>query len=204
MKASTNVGAFFIRQISYWYFSPVPLYLYFVITMRRLLIAIILFLACFITRANNFIDLSEDEKKWISEHPVVYHGYDPEWKPIEFIDANGRYTGIAEGYLRLLEKITGLKLERKPNLTWAQSVEEFKKDEVLILPCLAITEERKDFMEFTSVYLSYPFVIVNRKDGEFVGKLEDLSGKTVSVPKGYFISKKLEEQYPDIKLIFYR
>ena len=127
--------------------------------------------------SNSFIELTEDEGKWIEQHPVVYHGYDHEWKPIEFIDDNGKYTGIAEGYLRLLEKITGLTFEAAPNLTWSQSIEAFKNDDVQILPCLAITQERKTFMEFTPIYLSYPFVIVNKKNGDFVGKLEDLNGK---------------------------
>ena len=130
------------------------------------------------------------------------NGYDHEWKPIEFIDDNGRYTGIAEGYLRLLEKTTGLKFEAKPNLTWTESINAFKKDEVQILPCLANTEERKSFMDFSSIYLSYPFVIINRKEGDFIGKLDDLNGKTISVPKGYFIAKELKKKYPEINLIY--
>ena len=170
--------------------------------MKYLITLIIIFLNFFSSFSSDFIELNKQEKEWIKEHPVVYHGYDPEWKPIEFIDANQKYTGIAEGYIRLLEKITGLKFEAKPNLTWSKSVEAFKKDEVLILPCLAITDERKDFMEFTPIYLSYPFVIVNKKNGAFAGKLEDLHGKTISVPKGYFIAKKIKELYPKINLIY--
>ena len=54
---------------------------------------------------------------------------------------------------------------------------------------------------FTQNYLTSPRVIFTRENSGFVDSLEDLSNKTISVERGYFLQQKLSDEYPNIKLL---
>jgi len=150
----------------------------------------------------SILEFTTAEKAWIVRQDTVYFGYDPDWKPYEFINSQGKHDGILEQLVQLIRDRSGLNLQPYPNLTWQSSVEALKKDVVQVLPCIGITEDRTTFMSFTSTYMSFPFVIINSKEGEFVGDMQDLKGLTLAMPKGYVITKKVERDYPDINIVY--
>jgi serine phosphatase RsbU (regulator of sigma subunit) len=86
-------------------------------------------------------------------------------------------------------------------VSWAQSVDSIKNGAGDLLLCLAESEERKQFLNFSQTYAAYPFVIVTTIDADFVGSLEDLNGKTVAVPRGYIVTEKLKKEFPRITII---
>lgn len=45
--------------------------------------------------SNMRVSLTADERAWLAEHPVIRLAPDPDFPPIEFIDSNGSYQGIA-------------------------------------------------------------------------------------------------------------
>ena len=47
------------------------------------------------------------ELAWITDHPVVIAGVDPNFYPLEMFDERGRYTGLGGDYLRLLAAAKG-------------------------------------------------------------------------------------------------
>ena len=60
------------------------------------------------------------ELAWVTEHPVIVVGVDPNFYPLETFDERGRYTGLGGDYLRLLSKLTGLGFRAVRRLTdWA-------------------------------------------------------------------------------------
>lgn len=147
------------------------------------------------------IELTKEERQWIQKNPVVRFGYDPEWEPIEFLDVSGNYTGITADFLKIIEERTGLSFEPMEKASWSESLDALKAGDVLLLPALAKNPERETFMDFTDPYLSYPFVIVNKIDGDFIGSLDDLEGKKLVLPKGYFITSVIQEEYPELDLV---
>lgn len=149
------------------------------------------------------INFTEEEKAWIKAHPVIYHGYEPNWPPYEIYE-NGEYSGIIGEYVKILERETGLQIEPIPNITWEESIKGLKSGEVDFTVCAGITDERKEFLNFTKPYISSPMVVVSRKDGDFVGGLEDLRGKSIALPKGYYTAELISKDYPDIKIDFKR
>lgn len=54
---------------------------------------------------------SPEEIAWLKEHPVVRLAPDPDFPPIEFIDSEGKYKGIAAGYIKILEEKLPIKFE---------------------------------------------------------------------------------------------
>ncbi len=169
--------------------------------MRHVLL-IVLFGVSLLARTNGLPEFTKEEQQWIKDNPVVRFGYDSEWKPIEFINEHGQHDGIAAEFLKIIAQKTGLTFKPLPDVSWAQSIDSVKNGTAEFLVCLAENEERTKFLNFTQTYVSYPFVIATQKEGDFVGGLDDLKGKTVAVPKGYAITKTLQEKYPQLSLIY--
>jgi len=148
------------------------------------------------------LTLTSDEKTWIKNQDTVYFGYDPDWKPYEFINNKGLHDGIMEELLQLVRERSGLNFQPYPNLTWESSLKALSTNKVQFLPCIGVTEDRVKIMSFTSEYMSFPFVIINRKDDQFVGEMKDLKELTLAMPIGYLITEKVERNYPEIKIVY--
>ncbi len=146
------------------------------------------------------IEFTPEEKEWIKNHPVIYHGYEPNWPPYEMYN-NGDYKGIIGDYVKILERETGIEIKPVPNITWKETVEGLKSGEIDFTVCAGITDERKQYLNFTKPYISSPMVIVTQKEGVFVSGLDGLRGKTISLPTQYYTVELIAKDYPDIKII---
>ena len=110
------------------------------------------------------IELSAGEKEWIANHDTVYFGYDPGWRPLEFIDENGKHAGVTADYLKVIEEKSGINFEPYPNIKdWAQAEQLAKDGIVNFLPALAQNPRREKFLDFSGSFFSYSFVIVSKK-----------------------------------------
>lgn len=151
-------------------------------------------------RGEDNLHLTPQEKQWIAGHPVVRYSGEPDWPPIEFAE-DGEYRGIASGYLDLLSSQTGLTFEYVPVSDWNEALTKIKAGELDLLPCVGNTPERREYLAFTPPYLSFPLVIVTRKDLGFVSSLKDLAGRRMAVPKGFYTHELLKRDYPDLPLV---
>jgi PAS domain S-box-containing protein len=144
--------------------------------------------------------LTENEKQWIETHKTIRLGIDPSWPPFEQRGEDGIYQGIASEYVTILNEKLGLEMEPVMELTWSEVIEKAKNREIDIIPCIAKSAERENFLLFTRPYLSYQSVIATREDAQFVSGLADLAGKSVGVVKGYITKEMIGRDYPDIDL----
>ena len=126
------------------------------------------------------LELTSDERAWIEKHPVVRIGVDPEFMPYEFIDEQQRNEGMASDWLQLISRRTGIQFQLVKKELWADSVEAIKAKEIDLLPCIGVSKERGDFLQFTDSYLSFSRILVTRNDVH-VDSLEDLKGKRLAV-----------------------
>lgn len=139
------------------------------------------------------IELTPEEEAWIAEHDTVYFGYDPGWRPLEFIDENGEHAGVTADYLKSIEEKTGINFEPYPNIKdWEEAEQLAQERKINFLPALAQNSRREGFLDFTKAFFSYSFVIVSEKDGDFIGGVKDLEGKNVAIVDGYQISDLLK------------
>jgi len=147
---------------------------------------------------------TDEELNWIKEHPVVTYSYDPKWKPIGFKNDFGQYDGMSKDILKIIVQKSGLEVRINPDAnSWEETLNLLKEGKIDFTPSLAMTSERIKDMDFSTTYMSYRFVLVNREKGEFVGELADLKGKVVAVPTKYYITSFLEEIYPDYTYKYY-
>jgi len=168
---------------------------------KGLTIAFIL-ITCF-SFSQKQINLSPSEKQWIETHPEVTFSYDVDWQPISFINDKGEYDGIANDYLNLISKQTGLVFKPHPNIkSWSESLDLIKQGKVMFIPALGENTIRDSYLDFTKPYATYSYVIVTSKDGEFIGGLSDLKGKTIAMPKDFYSTDLVESQNIGAKFIY--
>jgi PAS domain S-box-containing protein len=151
--------------------------------------------------AETKVDLSPEEKFWLQEHPTLRLGDDFSWPPFSFLNTDGEFSGIAAGYADTIAKRLNVTLSPVMGLSWPEVMTAVKKKQLDILPAVAITEERKKFLNFSKPYISFPIVIATRKSGPFVDNLADLAGKRVGVVKGYVTQDFLELDHPELSLV---
>lgn len=173
--------------------------------MKKVLFLILSFLILITTTTTVFSDtsvaLTQTEKDYIKEHPVIYLGVDPNFVPYEFIDIDNSYNGIAKDYLDLISQKTGLKFEVTLNLTWDQAYEKVVLKELDVLPIIGKSDEREKYFLFTDSYYSFQRVMFVSTTTN-ITSLDDLVGKSVSVQKNSSHHEFLKA-YPLIKLNLY-
>ncbi len=151
----------------------------------------------------NQLHLSSSEKNWIANHPEVLFSYDVDWQPISFVDENGIYKGIALDYLNLISNQTGLTFKPYPNIkSWTESLDLIKVGKVLLIPAIGENKERDKYLNFTPPYITYPYVIVTKKDGNFIGELSDLKDKLIAMPKDFYSTDLVKSQNIGAKFIY--
>ncbi|MFC1857022.1 transporter substrate-binding domain-containing protein [Thermodesulfobacteriota bacterium] len=144
--------------------------------------------------------LSSREMKWLLKHNAFELGIDPAWKPFEFIDKDGKYSGISSGYVEAVEN--RLQVEMKPvlGLSRAEVVEKAKNREIDIIPATTTSSEHEKYLHLSKPYISYPIIIAAHKNMPYFNHLNDLKGYRVGVIKKSFTDEMLSKDYPDLPL----
>jgi ABC-type amino acid transport substrate-binding protein/signal transduction histidine kinase/CheY-like chemotaxis protein len=146
--------------------------------------------------------LTENETAWIRSHPIIRIGVDPEFAPFEFFSKDGTYSGIASDYVKILNCRLGLNMKMVPNLTWKETMTAARRGELDVLPCVAITQDRKADLNFSDSYLNFHRVIINRTDTPFFTGLNDIAGLKVAVQANTSHSGYLKDR-TDIRPVLY-
>jgi PAS domain S-box-containing protein len=145
--------------------------------------------------------LTEEERTWLGEHPVIRVVQDPGWPPVEFADERGEPSGISNEYLNLVEQRLGIKFERVRNLSWQEAYARLKQWDIDMTTSVAVTPERTGFWEFTKPYMTIPIVILTNADVTYIADMRELDGKKVGVVDGYVSNEWIQRDFPDIQLV---
>ncbi len=145
------------------------------------------------------LNLSEDEKNWIKEHPVVTYS-EVDWRPLSIID-NEKMSGIMGDFLDLVSKQTGINFKFVPSSSWTHVLEQFREKKIDLVPGIGSSDEEKSLGLISDRYEKYPMVIVTGEEYKYIDHLEVLNGKTIAVPEHYTSYNFLVKNYPNIKLI---
>lgn len=144
------------------------------------------------------LELSKEEIDWLSAHPVIKVGVDAGYAPYSYLDKDGAYIGVAPDYLELLSDVLGIKFEIEKGLSWSEIIAGAKSQTLDLVATAVITEERKEFLEFSQIYIPTPLVIMTRSDENDITSAEHLIGKRVSLVKGYSSTERVLKEHPNI------
>jgi len=146
------------------------------------------------------ITLTDEENQWLEQHKTLRLAIDIDWPPFEFVNQQDVYQGIAADYIKLIAERLGVELRPSIGMSWAEVVKAAKRRELDIYPAVAITPSRKEYLNFTRPYLSFPMMIITNQDIPYVNDISALNDKEVAVVKGYASHELLLENHPQIKL----
>ena len=147
------------------------------------------------------LPLSDEERNWLAEHPVLRLGIDPSWPPFEFRDPQGRYQGLAADYIALLEQRLGVNLQPSETDSWSEVLAQAKAGQLDVLPAVMATPERQAYLTFTRPYLDFPIVILARDGGPQPRALKDLHDLKITVVANYAPHELLRSLHPDLHLL---
>ena len=167
--------------------------------LKLIILACLFWLTSQITIAAEKVVLTAAEQQWIQQHPHVLVGGESDWPPFDFVNKEGAYSGIANEYLALISQKTGLKFTLSID-KWSSLLKKIKAREIDVLGAAHLTEERQQFVNFSSPYLhalDYFFI----RDDLDVTTLESLNGKRLAIPEGYANIGRLKKHFPNIKIL---
>jgi ABC-type amino acid transport substrate-binding protein len=149
------------------------------ITTRCLLI--LLFCLAASTVNGTTLQLSQEEQAWLKEHKTIRISGPQAFPPFQYVDNDGIFKGMASDYIFFIAQMVGLKIEVAQESNWPEILEKVKNKEIDVLTCAAITPERSNYLLYTKPHLTFPLVIVSRKDAPFIGGLDSLYKKRIAL-----------------------
>lgn len=134
-----------------------------------------------VTLSRDGLQLTAEETAWLDGHPSITVGGPRAFPPFHFFDDNGDLQGISADYLSAIAEALELEVIVQKNLPWPEVLKKAKSGKIDVIACAAKTAERETYLLFSMPYLSFPLVILTRKDAPFIGGIHDLHGKTLAV-----------------------
>jgi len=145
------------------------------------------------------VSLTEEERKFIAGKEIRL-GVDSARPPFEYIDEKGRYSGISADFITAAARRLGISVAPQQEIKWTDAMERVKVGEIDVIPKVTPSAAREKFMNFTRPYITFPSVIVSRKD-RLAGGLDDLRGMKVGVIRGQIIEASLKRDRPELLLL---
>ena len=146
------------------------------------------------------IALDPDEQRWVTNHPTVRIAPDPDFAPIEFIDPDGQYQGIAADYLELVQARLPVNFEVVALSSWDEVLVQARERDVDMFGAATASPQREEYMAFTVPHIRLPGVIITRNDSSRELTLEQLSEKSVAAVSGYVWFDLIGNQHPGFAL----
>ncbi|WLH00744.1 EAL domain-containing protein [Pseudomonas beijingensis] len=168
--------------------------------MPRLTAALLLSLITW-TATAGALTLTDEELRWLKDHPDLRLGIDASWPPFEFRDDQGRYQGLAADYIEIIRERLAVRLTPIEPASWTAVLEQVVQGKIDLLPGIMSTPERQNYLAFTRPYLDFPIVILAHRGGAQPHSLKELYGLKIAVVENYAPHELLRNHHPDLNLV---
>ncbi len=147
------------------------------------------------------IQLTNEEKKWLKEHPSMPFTGDPNWMPYEQFNSDGSYIGIVAEHLKLIKEISGLSLDPIPTSSWTNAIELAMNAEVKVISGDISDTTLNQKFNPVNPYIHNPVVIIMNIQQDYVEDLNMIADKKIAVIKDYGYTTDIFKTYPNIDFI---
>ena len=145
--------------------------------------------------------LTDEEIVWLERNNTIRVSAVSDLQPLEFIDADGRISGITGSYLNKISEMLNIRFEWAKNNSWAQGFEMIKSGQSDIISAATPTPERSKHLIFSDSYLSLTNMIFTKSEKVTYTTMEDLVGKTMVLVHEFAVTELIEQDYPEINII---
>jgi two-component system, NarL family, sensor histidine kinase EvgS len=139
------------------------------------------------------LDLTEQERAWLKEHPEIRLGFTEAFPPFVIVE-DRELSGIEIEIIDLLQQIIGIKITVEIN-HWKDSIQKAKERRLdgLLLNIPELAEECQ--LIITKTYITWVTAIFIQSDSKHkINSINDLVGKRVSRVEGYLATKLFLEK----------
>ncbi len=152
------------------------------------------------------LDLTVEEQEVMKRYPKLLMGVGTAFPPFQFVTkelGQHEFRGIVSDTIKLIEERTGVSMVPVFDISFKEALKRGKQGEIDIFPAVANTPKRREFLNFTEPYISYPLVIISRDDSQFIGSLSDLKNKRVAIIKHLANYSKLSTEYAHLDINYH-
>jgi signal transduction histidine kinase/CheY-like chemotaxis protein/HPt (histidine-containing phosphotransfer) domain-containing protein len=146
------------------------------------------------------LELTERERAWIEEHPIIRASNDPAGAPIDFDGPDGQPAGVAAEIMALVARRFDLNIEYVPNQAWPEAYAAARNREVDLLLAVTRSPERGRYFEFTAPFMTYRSVIVVRQNEPFITDISALLNRRFALVADYPETEQLMQKYPSLEM----
>ncbi len=147
------------------------------------------------------VQLTNYEKEWLADNPVIRVAPDPDFPPIEWFDSGGAFKGLAADFIALVEKKLKIKFKIVQCRNWDEVIEKAKSRQIDLLSAASPSGPRREYLDFTRPNIVLPGLIFVRDDIQGTLSIDELRGKKITVVSQYVWQDYLNADYPDIALV---
>ena len=145
------------------------------------------------------IELTDKEMQWLKKRRGIRVANENDWPPFDFAE-NGIARGFSIDLLKLIAQKTGLRLEYVNGYPWDELLEKGRRKEVDVFPAIWKSEEREQFLNFSTPYIDTPHLLVIHKDERHITTIDDLKDRILAGVKGFASTELVRKYYPDVQL----
>ena len=146
------------------------------------------------------VQLTDDEKMWLQNHPVIRVANEQDWPPFDFMK-NGIACGFSIDFINLIAAKTGLKLKFINGYSWKTLIDMGRSKQIDLFPAVWKTEEREKFLSFLKPYIDTPYILVTHENEKQIHNINDLIGYQLVGIKGFASTELIKKYYPEIFLV---
>ncbi len=148
------------------------------------------------------LTLSDADKAWLAAHPVIRVGIDQNFAPYSFVDAEGRFQGVAADFTQRIADMLGVRFEPVIGLKWPEVMKALEHGEIDVVATISFLPERAAFTLFSERYLPTPVVVFTRHGTAQLASVDQLAEMKVALVSAYASSQKVVERFPSLKPIY--
>jgi two-component system sensor histidine kinase EvgS len=147
------------------------------------------------------VTLSADFLAWREGRAALRVGVVQDWQPIDWVDADGRYTGLSGELVQALARMLQLPVQVRTFRDFPSVMAAARAGEIDVVPSIARSPQREAELLFTDSYVQLPMVYIGRKGTTDFSDSNDFGGRRVAVERGYAVHEYLLTRYPGAGLV---
>lgn len=145
------------------------------------------------------VELDIYERQWIRDNPKVTVA-SVQYPLYLFKDEHGQWSGLNNDVLKRLSAMTGLQFVHQESFSTDHMLERLESGAADISTTLAMSEERKVFLDFSHAFGGAGWVFVGRTGAPSVESLEQLAKRVVVLPARHALEDVIRREYPSIEI----
>ena len=145
------------------------------------------------------VELDARERQWIRDNPKVTVA-SVQYPLYLFQDEHGHWSGLNIDVLKRVTAMTGLRFEHHESFSTDQMLERLESGQADMSTTLAMSDERKVFLDFSHAFGGAGWVFVGRAGAPSVESLEQLATRVLVLPARHALEDVIRREYPSIEI----